>query len=164
MSTWLDNDTIAAALKALLKKKGVSAKQLSDDVDIPYRSIQNYLSGQSRIPADILLNICNYVGIEADYFIFRDFRPRELAMYDAAFEALERRELLPAPRDNGEGSIDYFERNRFVAAFTIEVIELYDRYRNDWLARKDRGDRMGPKKRRQADHLLRLPSRLPTPK
>lgn len=153
MSSWLQNDQIVTRLKHVMKCKRVSARELSTALNIPYRTVQNYLSNESRIPADFLLNVCNYIGIEVDYFIYHDFKPRQGEMYDAVFELMEERGWLPSPMASAERSlVDFSELNAFVAVVVVTLIERYDRYRSAWLQSSVR-DRMPPGRRR-SDNLV----------
>ncbi|WP_083850568.1 helix-turn-helix domain-containing protein [Rhodovulum sp. PH10] len=151
MSTWLQNDHLAAKLKDALKKKGVSLRDLSEALQIPYRSVQNYLSGESRIPADFLLNVCNYTGIEADFFIYGDFRLVDIELYYALFAVLDGSDLLPQLHRTDRGAFDsedQQERQRIVSGLTTALIERYDRYRADWLANRLGPENLPPGKRR----------------
>ncbi|MGO4523977.1 helix-turn-helix domain-containing protein [Microvirga sp. 2MCAF35] len=145
MSSELTDEELVAALKDVLKQKGVSLRQISQDLEIPYRSVQNYLGGETRIPASIFLRICNYLGIESDYFIYKDFRPQASELFDAVYYALDRVGLLPTP--NSE--TDHTNRKIFVASLTTAIADHYDRFRLKWLSRKDGGDALNERKRRR---------------
>lgn len=96
-----DSDRLINALKAALKVRGVSMTQLSRSLHIPYRSLQNYFSGESRLPADVLLAICDYIGLETDYLTKGTFEISHPDLYDTVFKVLG--DLLPHIEINPSG-------------------------------------------------------------
>jgi transcriptional regulator with XRE-family HTH domain len=91
-----DSDRLISALKAALKARRVTMRQLSDSLHIPYRSLQNYLSGESRLPADVLLSICQEIGLEADYLAKGNFELSHFDLYDAVLNPASKAEVLSA--------------------------------------------------------------------
>lgn len=57
-----DDQSIARDLRALLKARKRSARSVSQAISLPYRSLQNYLSGESRMPAHVLVDILDHLG------------------------------------------------------------------------------------------------------
>ena len=68
-------------------------RALSDGLSIPYRSLQNYFSGESRMPADVLLRICAEIGLEADYLLKNSFEVSHGDLYDAVHKVFK--DVLP---------------------------------------------------------------------
>lgn len=95
-------DWLLVALKSAIKARRVSMRDLSDRLSIPYRSLQNYLSGESRIPADVLLRICAEIGLEADHLLKGSFEISHGDLYDAVYQVFK--DVLP--------SIDFGPGNR----------------------------------------------------
>jgi len=89
----IDDDRLVAALKSALKTRKVSMRALSDGLSIPYRSLQNYFSGESRMPADVLLRICEEIGLEADYLLKNSFEVSHGDLYDAVHKVFK--DVLP---------------------------------------------------------------------
>ena len=132
----LSDDELIAILKDVLKRKGVSLRALSDGLNVPYRSVQNYVGGETRMPAAFLMNACAYIGIEPSYFYNKDFRPEWSDLYDAVFKALEQLEFMPAENakaSEGSGSGDGRPQVKLAAKATALISEGYDRYRTEWL-------------------------------
>ncbi|WP_425486578.1 helix-turn-helix domain-containing protein [Chelatococcus caeni] len=141
MSTALNDSQLAARMREVMKLRGVSMRSLSADLGIPYRSVQNYLSGEVRIPATFLLLFCSHIGVEADYFIYGNFHPSHEELYDALFSILLEAGCLPDPkvaRDDETGGevIDSSERIAVARRITAVVSERYDHYRRTWLTEK----------------------------
>ncbi|MGU9981371.1 hypothetical protein ACJ4V0_15145 [Phreatobacter sp. HK31-P] len=59
-----DEESLVRDLKALMKMRKRSARSISEAIKVPYRSIQNYLSGESRIPAVVLIAILDELGAD----------------------------------------------------------------------------------------------------
>lgn len=89
----ISDDRIIAALKSALKTRKVSMRALSESLSIPYRSLQNYFSGESRMPADVLLRICAEIGLEADYLLKSGFEVVHGDLYDAVHKVFK--DVLP---------------------------------------------------------------------
>lgn len=131
-----DSDRLISALKAALKVRHVTMRQLSDSLHIPYRSLQNYFSGESRLPADVLLAICNDIGIEADYLAKGSFELSHFDLYDAVLKVFD--ELLPHVRikPSGKAALRIGEpaTKAEVAsaayALTLQINEAYASFRD----------------------------------
>jgi len=82
----LPDDWLVVALRDALKARRVSMRHLSESLSIPYRSIQNYVSGESRIPGDVLLRICAEIGLEPQHLLTGSFEVSHSDLYDAVFQ------------------------------------------------------------------------------
>jgi len=65
-------------LKQLMKKKNLTGKKLSRDLDISYNSIQEWLS--SRMPRDpqVLKKLSNYFGVSVYFLLYGEEDPASL--------------------------------------------------------------------------------------
>lgn len=155
MSTLLSEEELVRSLREILKSKRVSLRDISRDLEVPYRSVQNYIGGETRMPAAFFLNLCVYIGLEPDFLATQDFRPREDDLYDAVWNALHRVEIfkklpyrISNSRDLNDGDETRIQSDQIALARKITVIiaEQYDRYRREWLDKK---------------YLLRVPRKAP---
>lgn len=131
----LPDDWLVVALRDALKVRRVSMRHLSEKLSIPYRSIQNYVSGESRIPGDVLLRICAEIGLEPDYLLKGNFEISHADLYDAIHHVFG--DVL-ALLEVGSGSKvalrespskDRSEVLTLAHILTVRVNEAYARYR-----------------------------------
>ena len=61
--------SIATRLRSVLDKKGLSIKEASDLVGIPYRTLQNYLLDEREPNAKALSAIRTHLGISVDWLL-----------------------------------------------------------------------------------------------
>lgn len=132
MSNELSEPELLAELRAVLKRRGVSLRTISAELGVPYRSVQNYISGESKLPAVFFLRVCELAGVESDYFIQGHFRPSGPELWDAIAHALDLAGLLPP----GNGERESMERSNLVSTVTAHVSERYDRKRSERITLK----------------------------
>lgn len=69
-----DRDTsdqrIAERIRMLMKHRKLSMRKLSDDTGLPYRTVQNYLTGKVALPVSFIVKCCDALTIEADILLF----------------------------------------------------------------------------------------------
>lgn len=80
-----DEEALIRDLKALMKHKKRSARSISQSIDVPYRSMQNYLSGESRIPAIVLIKILDQLGATIRMLRFGDDLLSHSDLFDAVY-------------------------------------------------------------------------------
>lgn len=80
-----DEETLLRDLKALMKHKKRSARSISQSIGVPYRSMQNYLSGESRIPAIVLVKILDELGATLRMLRFGDDLLSHSDLFDAVY-------------------------------------------------------------------------------
>jgi hypothetical protein len=68
------DEWIVTAFRDAMKAGRRTIRSVSVNTGIPYRSLQNYLAGKSRMPASVYLNLCNELAITNDYVIHRTFQ------------------------------------------------------------------------------------------
>jgi transcriptional regulator with XRE-family HTH domain len=129
MSNEITDAFLAERLREVLKLTGKSQRHVSRALEVPYRSVQTYLAGETRIPATFLLAICQYLELEPDYLITGDFRPRRLDLYDAVIRGLDDMDLLPDRAILANST----QRVTMAGQITATIREAYDRYRRNSL-------------------------------
>lgn len=132
MSSELGDIALAELFRELLKLVGKSQRDLSRDIGVPYRSVQKYLSGETRIPASFLIAVCRCLDVEVDFLINGDFRPRQTTLYDAVIRALDDASLLPSRNDLSNAP----KRAELAGLITATIRENYDRYRREDISKK----------------------------
>ncbi len=60
---------LAKRLKELRTEKGLTLKQLSSELSIPLQTYANYEHGTREPPIDLIISICFYFNVSADYLI-----------------------------------------------------------------------------------------------
>ncbi len=111
-------------------------RTISFELAVPYRSVQNYINGESEMPATFFLRVCDLAGVEADYFIQGHFRPSGPELWDAVFHAMDLAGLLPPPKINSDGVADFSDRDNLVSTVAAHVSERYDRKRSERITLK----------------------------
>jgi transcriptional regulator with XRE-family HTH domain len=86
-------DEIAARTATVAKRMGLSLRALAREIDLPYRSLQNYLSGESRLPADVVVRAAKALGVETDFLFFGRVSLNAAAVRKSLEGALE--DVLP---------------------------------------------------------------------
>jgi transcriptional regulator with XRE-family HTH domain len=61
---------VATAVWGLAQKQEMTVKVLAERLQLPYRTVQNYLTGKVKIPALFIERCCDVFGVEADYLLF----------------------------------------------------------------------------------------------
>lgn len=61
---------ITRRIRNLLKNRKVTYREFASKCGLPYRTVQNYLSDNARIPADFVAKTCDIFGVESDFIIF----------------------------------------------------------------------------------------------
>jgi hypothetical protein len=79
---------VLAGLRKVLRRRGVKLTDLASQIGVPYRSLQNYMAGTSRMPLDVYLRICGSIGITPDYPIAGRFRLDHHALQRAIADTL----------------------------------------------------------------------------
>lgn len=129
------DDWLVEALKDALKVRRVSMRHLSEKLSIPYRSVQNYLSGESRIPADVLLRVCEEIGLEVDQLVKGSFEISHADLNDAVMQVFK--DVLPLLEIRAgarlavkpEPSKDRSEAMTIAHILTVRLNEAYARFR-----------------------------------
>lgn len=75
-------------IRAAMKLSKVSMRALSERTGLPYRSLQNYLSGTTRMPASVYVQMCQQLGIDNQFVLERNFQLRYHPLWDALHRVL----------------------------------------------------------------------------
>ncbi|MFD2183585.1 helix-turn-helix domain-containing protein [Rhodoplanes azumiensis] len=69
-----DRDTsdqrVAERIRVLMKRRDVTIRELSEKSGLPYRTVQNYLTGKVSLPIAFIVKCCDVLCIEADLLLF----------------------------------------------------------------------------------------------
>ena len=78
------------SLQALMEERRVTGRELSAAIDVPYKTIQEWLGSKSRMPRDpnALRKLAEFFGCSVHYILFGEEDPRSLVG-----EMLEKTEL-----------------------------------------------------------------------
>lgn len=125
VSNGVTDEVLAVRLRELLKLTKKSQRDLSRFTGVPYRSVQTYLSGETRIPATFLLAVCTCLDVEPDFLVKGDFKPRKIDLYDAVYKALSEEGLLGIDVTLE----DHSRRVRISGEMTFMIGEYYDQFR-----------------------------------
>lgn len=124
MSTEFDDAELARRLRAAMKLKRVSVRALSEHLNIPYKTLHNYLSGSQKIPAVFLLRACHLLYLDPSYLIYGTFKPFRPDLYDAVYSTLDEHALMPAlPRPTAPEWASVASQRVAFAAHTAASIE-----------------------------------------
>lgn len=130
MSIKMTDAELAEKIRELLMTSRKSQMDVSRDLGVPYRSVQKYMSGETRIPATFLIALCRSLDVELDYLVTGDFRPRQWELFDAVIRVLDDLGVL-APRNNTENATG---RAVIAGTATATIRESYDRFRREALS------------------------------
>lgn len=135
-----DEEALIRDLKALMKQRKRSARSISQAINVPYRSMQNYLSGESRTPAIVLIAILDELGADLRLLRSGDNLLRHADIYDAVHRVFgdylskidleeigqrrhtNRRTLLP------EDLEEQVRRSRIALELAVRLSEAYDEF------------------------------------
>jgi transcriptional regulator with XRE-family HTH domain len=120
LSIEITDQELATRLREVLKHVGLSQRDVSLRLGVPYRSVQTYLAAETRLPATFVFSLCQYLGIEADYLLTSDFRLNRWALYDAVTKGLDDAKLLPMRGEKDK------ERVETAMSITMVVQQQYD--------------------------------------
>ena len=132
----ISDEEMLARLRDAFKRKRVSLRSLSQALGVPYRSVQNYMGGETRMPASFLLNVCGYIGLESGFLYHGDFRPHYHDLKDAVAKACKILDVPPYEEPKlvgGSYRTGETPQRVFIDRATELISENYDRYRHEWL-------------------------------
>lgn len=64
--TEYSDEVLAGRLKALIDGRGISIKAASEAIGVPYRTLQNQLMGNNRMPASTFLKLSMFLELPAE--------------------------------------------------------------------------------------------------
>lgn len=130
------DERVVAGLRAAMKAGKVTMRALSERTGIPYRSLQNYMSG-TKMPAGVYVQICEELGVDNQFVLEGHFQLRYHPLWDALFtvlgDGLLKARFEPIPEEFDEAR--HRERQRRADALARLLSNAYDRERLDHLRR-----------------------------
>ena len=84
----IDDAQLVSGLKRAMDASRVTLRELSRQTEVPYRSLQNYMSGRSRLPADVYVALCAALGIDTQYVVQGSFQLPIDPLYDVLWRVL----------------------------------------------------------------------------
>lgn len=140
------DENLAEDVRNLLKRRKVSIRAAAAEIGIPYRSMQNYLSGESRMPATVLISILDvYAGGDLRFLRNGDHLLRHGDLFDAVIAVLGGGLLskyVSAPAD-AKAFLEFEEdpefRHRCIGAASEIAVRISEEYSNFWEKRRYSG-------------------------
>ena len=134
MSIEFDDAELAKRLRDVLILRRRSQRDVSRELNIPYRTLQNYLSGDVKIPAVVMMRICHLLGVESDYLIYQDFKLPRPDVHDAIVRALDNTGLIPPTPPSGAPTSDeerrlWDDRQRAISEVMASFRTAYEQSR-----------------------------------
>ena len=101
-STMSETDMcVARTVTRLAELNGLSLKRLAEKLHMPYRTVQNYLTGNVKVPSDFIAQCCRIFAVEADYLLFNAVDLDQMALTLAINSVL--RCILPDVEVSSDG-------------------------------------------------------------
>lgn len=132
---------IVATLREAMKKRAVKLTDLSRLTGVPYRSLQNYFSRRTEMPAQVYLKICAQLGLDPFYVKEESFKIEFVPLRNALLntighqlpthEFLEDRSMTLVPYAGPERSSQELWKDAGTVAHF--VARAYDREREKQL-------------------------------
>lgn len=64
------NESFGDRLRRVRKERNLTTQQLGDLLNISNQQVSNYENGKSLVRADILVSLCELLGVSADFLLF----------------------------------------------------------------------------------------------
>lgn len=123
---------VSEGIERILSDLKWTKRDLSNCSDIPYRSLQNYLSGRNGMPVSTFLHICKVLRVDSDYVLYHQYNIEKWPMYDALWSTFGDF-LLQLQHKPDEISLDDMELHNQKRAqadkFAKVIMEAYRNYR-----------------------------------
>lgn len=104
MSTRIDTEMGALdRIRAIMEHRKITMRTLSEDTGIPYRSVQNYLSGKHGIPLDVFKKICSRLGLSSDWVLFGEIKFNHHVLTEVLIKSMG--DVLPIPKITKDGHL-----------------------------------------------------------
>lgn len=133
-----DEQNLIDDLRRLLKERRMSLRELSRAIDVPYRSIQNYLSGENRMPAIVLVRALEVLGSDTRYLRTGDNLLRHSDILDAIWLTIGDELLAIDTNKLGRNEIRSYidndkhtEKRRIAHLLAVKLSESYDECTKD---------------------------------
>jgi len=77
---------IIDALRDLMTQQKLKMTDVAKGINIPYRSLQNYMAKRSPMPLSVYIDVCEWIGITPDYLAKGRFKLDHHALQRAIIE------------------------------------------------------------------------------
>ena len=106
---------------------GVSMRALGAGIDVPCRSLQNYLCGTSRMPADVFEDACNQFDVDIQYICEKHFGIRHSLVWDEIRKVFGSGildfQLKPNATEAGRGAGPHTKKQEIAGRAATELCE-----------------------------------------
>lgn len=85
---------LAARLRSVIDARNLSIREVAKTIEVPYRTLQNQLLGQNKMPASTFAKLLSYLELPAEFIVSGRYQPRHRPIADALKATLG--DLLPA--------------------------------------------------------------------
>lgn len=143
-----DEQSLARDLRALFEQRGKSARSVAIAIDLPYRSMQNYLAGSSKMPASVLVSILDELGSDLvelrtgrrllGHWILQEAITRALGdeLLKVSLEGpLQSIRQIPPDRRSPDEQEKVDLANRVAAQLSVKISEAYDAFARENVGR-----------------------------
>lgn len=109
---------LVSGIKSAMAEGKVSMRGLSTRTKLPYRSLQNYLSGTSKMPASAYVAICQALGIDNQYVLQGSFELPHAQLWDALWDVFGDAlvDLKQSPNTSGQQTMELHNRKQLAAS------------------------------------------------
>lgn len=83
------DDRIGRRIRYMLHLRGLSLRQVSEQIGVPYRSFQDSLTRPLSIRAEVLKKLSGALGVSADWLLSGHAAPLDLVAVEEAFDVIE---------------------------------------------------------------------------
>jgi transcriptional regulator with XRE-family HTH domain len=136
MSTRFNTENSAIGrIKAVMKRRKITIRQISSKSDVPYRSMQNYLSNKHVMPITVLGKVCYCLDLSPDWVLFGKHKIDSNVLTDVVQEAMgqygttlqiDDRSSRNLVENKIEENTRHGETRGAARAFSIVISGLYD--------------------------------------
>ncbi len=86
--------SITERLKSVMESKNMSIKMLSEQLDIPYRTLQNYLLNERTPSVEVLVKISQFLKIDLNWLILGEEVDSSVELTDRELNLISHYRLL----------------------------------------------------------------------
>ncbi len=153
-------ERLLSGIRMAMTEKHISLTAVSKEIGVPYRSLQNYLSGTSRMPAVVYVQICEYLEVDNQYVLDQSFEFSHNAFWDALWTVFGDGLLSVELKENTTGYRNQSDHNRkqaIASELTVKLNTAYDKHRKEYMKSAFAG-RFPTSSERLANRLANKPS------
>jgi transcriptional regulator with XRE-family HTH domain len=135
---------IREGFRRVLKELDWTMKDLSANTRVPYRSLQNYLTGDTRMPASVFLELCEALRVDAHYLLEGSMDAEKWPLFDALWESFG--DFLPKLKEmpdkiSLDDMVKHNKKRAKAEYFAEKIAKHYGHYRRvDFMLLKSLGE------------------------